>query len=455
MKSLNETGIIKGVMVMVMNNAAIVEADKKYVFHSWSAQRNLQPLVIKSGAGSRLWDFDGKEYLDFSSQLINTNLGHQHPKLVAAIKDQADILTTIAPSTANEARNNAAKKILEHAPATFKKVFFTNGGADANENAIRMARLYTGRTKILSGYRSYHGNTGAAIAATGDYRRIPNEYSFGHVHFFNPYLYRSDFWAETAEEECERALHNLRRIIVSEGPQSIAAILLESVPGTAGVMIPPKAYMQGIRKLCDEFGIIMIMDEVMVGFGRIGKWFAFEHYDVLPDLITFAKGVNSGYVPVGGVIISEKISEHFEDAFFYGGLTYSGHPLAMASIAASIEIMEQEKVIENADKIGNGVLANGLKTLADKHKIIGDLRGAGVFWALELVSDRKTREPLSAQAMGEAKAELLDKGLIPFVVENRIHVAPPCIVTEAEVKEALAIYDEVLTNINKKFYKGE
>lgn len=440
---------------MVMNNAAIVDADKKYVFHSWSAQRNLQPLVIKSGLGSKLWDFDGKEYLDFSSQLINTNLGHQHPKLVAAIKAQADILTTIAPSTANEARNKAAQKILEHVPSTFKKVFFTNGGADANENAIRMARLYTGKTKVLSGYRSYHGNTGAAIAATGDYRRIPNEYSFGHVHFFNPYLYRSDFWATTEEEEAERALHNMRRIIVSEGPKSIAAILLESVPGTAGVMVPTKTYIQGIRKLCDEFGIIMIMDEVMVGFGRTGTWFAFEHYDVVPDLITFAKGVNSGYIPVGGVVISEKISEHFEDAFFYGGLTYSGHPLAMASIVAAIEIMEQEHVVENAAKIGNGVLAEGLKNLKNKYKIIGDLRGMGVFWALELVADRATKEPLSALAMGKVKAQLLDKGLLPFIADNRIHVAPPCIVTEAEVKEALAIYDVVLDNISKEYYTGE
>lgn len=439
---------------MTATNASIIESDKKYVFHSWSAQGNLNPLVIKSGLGSKLWDFDGNEYLDFSSQLINTNLGHQHPKLIEAIKNQADILTTIAPSTANEARNRAAEKILAHAPENFKKVFFTNAGADANENAIRMARLYTGRTKILSAYRSYHGNTGAAIAATGDYRRIPNEYSFGHVHFFNPYLYRSDFWAKSEEEECERALHHLRRVMMSEGPESIAAILLESVPGTAGVMIPPKGYMEGVRQLCDEFGIIMIMDEVMVGFGRLGTWFAFEHFNVVPDLITFAKGVNSGYIPAGGVIISEKISDHFDDAFFYGGLTYSGHPLAMASIAAAIEIMEDEKVVENADKIGNGLLAKGLKALFDKYKIIGDLRGLGLFWALELVSDREMRTPLSNNIMGEVKSLLLEKGLLPFIADNRIHVAPPCIVTEEEVSAALTIYDEVLNDINNKYYTG-
>lgn len=439
---------------MSLSNSSVVAADRKYVFHSWSAQRNLQPLVIESGLGTKMWDYDGKEYLDFSSQLVNTNIGHQHPKLIKAIQEQAGILATIAPSTANDARNRAAEKILQHAPSNFKKVFFTNGGADANENAIRMARLFTGRTKVLSAYRSYHGNTGSAIAATGDYRRIPNEYSAGHVHFFNPYLYRSEFWSQNEAEESERALHHLRRVITCEGPQSIAAILLESVPGTAGVIMPPKGYMEGVREICDEFGIIMIMDEVMTGFGRFGKWFAFEHYNLTPDLVTFAKGVNSGYLPAGGVIVSEKISEHFEDAFFFGGLTYSGHPLAMASIAASIEIMEEEKIIENADKVGNGPLKTGLEALAEKYNIVGDLRGGAIFWALELVVNRETKEPVSAAVMGEVKASLLEKGLLPFLADNRIHVAPPCVVTEEEVKAALAIYDSVLAEIDQKYYKA-
>lgn len=439
---------------MNLSNSSVVAADKKNVFHSWSAQRNLNPLVIKSGLGSRMWDFDGKEYLDFSSQLVNTNIGHQHPKLVKAIQEQAAELATIAPSTANATRNRAAEKILEHCPNNFKKVFFTNAGADANENAIRMARLFTGRTKVLSAYRSYHGNTGSAIAATGDYRRIPNEYSAGHVHFFNPYEYRSEFWSKNEQEECERSLHHLRRVITCEGPESIAAILLESVPGTAGVIIPPKGYMEGVRKLCDEFGIIMIMDEVMTGFGRLGKWFAFEHYDVTPDLITFAKGVNSGYIPAGGVIISEKISDYFEDEFFYGGLTYSGHPLAMASIVAAIEIMEDEKIIENADTVGNGPLKSGLLALAKRYPIIGDVRGNAVFWALELVINRDTKEPVPSAVMNEIKRSLLAKGLIPFLADNRIHVAPPCIVTEAEVAEALEIYDSVLSDINQRYYKA-
>lgn len=433
--------------VSTIDNDDVYAMDRKYVFHSWSIQGNLNPLVIKSGKGSKLWDFDGNEYLDFSSQLVNTNIGHQHPKVVEAIVKQAQELMTIAPSTANLARNEAAKRIVELAPEGFNKVFFTNGGADANENAIRMARLFTGKTKVLSSYRSYHGNTGSAIVATGDARRIPNEYARGHVHFFSPYLYRSEFHASNEVEECERALQHLRRIIESEGPSSIAAILLESLPGTAGILVPPKNYMQGVRELCNEFGIIMIFDEVMAGFGRTGKWFALEHYGVIPDLITFAKGVNSGYVPVGGVIISEKITQYFDTTFFPGGLTYSGHPLAMASIVATIDAMKEEKVLENVEYISNEVLGPGLKKLAEKHNIIGEVRGAGVFWAIELVSNQKTKERVSAQTMTEIKNLCAQKGLLTFLADNRIHVVPPCIVTKEEVLEALKIYDEVLTEI--------
>mgnify|MGYP000311169079 FL=1 len=315
-----------------VSNNDVYQLDREYVFHSWSVQGALNPMVIAGGSGCKLWDYDGKEYLDFSSQLVNTNIGHQHPKVIAAIQQQAAELVTIAPATANRVRGEAAKRIVARAPANFNKVFFTNAGADANENAMRMARLFTGRDKILSGYRSYHGNTGSAIVATGDARRVPNEYARGHVHFFHPYLYRSEFFATTEAEECARALQHLRRIIESEGPQSIAAILMETVPGTAGILTPPAGYLPGVRALCDEFGIMLILDEVMAGFGRTGSWFAFEQFDVVPDLITFAKGVNSGYVPAGGVLISAPIAAYFNDHYFPGGLTYSGHPLAMAAI---------------------------------------------------------------------------------------------------------------------------
>ena len=426
-------------------DARTVELDRAHVFHSWSAQGALKPLVLAGGLGSKVWDHSGRVYLDFSSQLVNVNIGHQHPAVIKGIIDQANLMATVAPSTANIARGEAAKRIVDRAPDGFNKVFFTNGGADAIENAIRMARLHTGRDKVLSTYRSYHGNTGAAVVATGDWRRIPNEFSRGHVHFFGPYQYRSEFWATTPEQECERALHHLERVLVSEGSASIAAVLIESVPGTAGVLIPPAGYLAGIRALCDKYGILLILDEVMAGFGRTGKWFAFQNHDVTPDLITFAKGVNSGYVPVGGVIISDAIAASFDTTVFPGGLTYSGHPLAMASIIAALDAMEAEDIVGNAERIGRDVLGPGLAALQAKHPIIGDVRGVGVFWALELVTNRDTKEPVAAPIMGRIKAELLARGLLPFLADNRIHVVPPCVVTADEVAQALAIYDEVLS----------
>jgi len=428
------------------------DLDRAHVFHSWSAQGALTPLVIAGGAGCDVWDFDGNTYLDFSSQLVNTNIGHQHPAVVAAIKAQADVLTTVAPAHANLARGEAAKRILARAGATFGKVFFTNGGADANENAMRMARLTTGRDKILSTYRSYHGNTGAAVVATGDWRRVPNEFSRGHAHFFGPFEYRSEFWADSPEQESERALQHLERVIQSEGASSIAAILLETIPGTAGVLVPPPGYLRGVRDLADKYGIVLIFDEVMCGFGRTGGWFAFQSLadddgPIVPDLITFAKGVNSGYVPAGGVIISESIAQAFEQQVFPGGLTYSGHPLAMASIVAALDAMEADGIVDNARVIGSDHLAPGLAELAAKHPLIGDVRGIGVFWALDLVSDPVTREPVSGVVIGQLKKELMARGLLPFAADNRIHVVPPCIVTPDEVARALAIYDEAFTAV--------
>ncbi|HET6166704.1 MAG TPA: aspartate aminotransferase family protein [Marmoricola sp.] len=420
------------------------QLDRAHVFHSWSAQGALHPMVIAGGQGCRVHDHAGRSYLDFASQLVNLNIGHQHPKVVAAIVEQAQQLATIAPATANLARGEAARRITGLAPDGFNKVFFTNGGADANENAIRMARLHTGRDKVVSTYRSYHGNTGAAIVSTGDWRRVPNEYARGHVHVFGPYLYRSEFWATTPEQESERALQHLRRVIEAEGPGSIAAILLETIPGTAGILMPPPGYLAGVRELASKHGIVLILDEVMAGFGRTGDWFAFDAYDVVPDLITFAKGVNSGYVPVGGVVISDHIAADFDDTVFPGGLTYSGHPLAMASIVAALDAMKEEGIVENAATVGREHIGPALAELAEKHEIVGEVRGTGVFWAMELVADRDTREPVSAAVMGRVKTELVDRGLIPFTADNRIHVVPPCIVTPAEVAEAVAAYDEVL-----------
>ncbi|MBF6214053.1 aspartate aminotransferase family protein [Nocardia puris] len=426
-------------------DARAYELDRAHVFHSWSAQAALNPLVLAGGRGCRVWDHAGREYLDFASQMVNVNIGHQHPVVTAAIADQAARLTTIGPAVANLQRGEAAQRITALAPEGFDKVFFTNGGADANENAIRMARLHTGRDKVLSTYRSYHGNTGAAVVATGDWRRMPNEYARGHVHFFGPYLYRSEFWSSSAEEESERALRHLERVVQCEGPDTIAAILLESVPGTAGILVPPPGYLAGVRAIADRYGIVLILDEVMCGFGRTGRWFAFDGYDVIPDLITFAKGVNSGYVPVGGVVISEPIARTFDERVFPGGLTYSGHPLAAASIVAALDVMADEGIVANAERIGRTVIGPALSRVAEDVPLIGEVRGEGVFWAIELVADRETRQPLSAAAMARIKADLVARGVLPFLADNRIHFAPPCVVTEAEVHEAAAALREVLT----------
>jgi taurine--2-oxoglutarate transaminase len=437
----------------------VFDLDRKYVFHSWSAQGQISPMPVAGGKGSYFWDFEGKKYLDFSCQLVFTNIGFQHPKVIDAIKKQADVLATVAPQVANDVRSEAAKRIVELAGSKFSKVFFTNGGADGVENAIRMARLFTGRHKILSFYRSYHGNTSAAISATGDPRRWPNEFAYGHVHFFGPYLYRSAFWANSEEEECARALEHLENTIIFEGAKTIGAILIESVVGTAGVLVPPKGYLEGVRALCDKYGILWIADEVMAGFGRTGKWFAYQHSTVEPDLIVFAKGVNSGYVPLGGVVISTPISDSFNDRVFPGGLTYSGHPLACAAAVATIDVMKEEKIVEQASEIGEKVIGPGLRDLQKKHKLIGEVRGQGVFWAMDLVSDRSSRTPLApyggtSPAMTELVAECKKRGLMPFTNFNRMHVVPPCNISEAEAREGLAIIDQALESISK-YYEGK
>ena len=430
----------------------VFDLDRAHVFHSWSAQGQISPMPVAGGQGSYFWDFDGNKYLDFSCQLVFTNIGFQHPKVVKAIQDQAGLLATIAPQHANDARAEAAKRITDRAAPHLNKVFFTNGGADGIENAIRLARLHTGKHKILSFYRSYHGNTTTAVTATGDPRRWPNENATGHVHFFGPYLYRTAFWATTEAEETKRALEHLEQVIIFEGASTIAAILIESVVGTAGVLIPPAGYLEGVRALCDKYGIKWIDDEVMSGFGRTGKWFAYQHSSAQPDLIVFAKGVNSGYVPLGGVIISDEIAATFNDRVFPGGLTYSGHPLATAAAVATIDVMTEEKMVEHAAEIGQNVIKPALEALAAKHKVIGEVRGLGVFWAIELVKDRSTREPLapyggSSPAMGELMAACKKAGMIPFMNFNRIHICPPLNVSEAELNEGFAILDAALASI--------
>ena len=433
--------------------ARIAADDRTHVFHSWSAQAQISPLPIAGASGSYFWDFEGNRYLDFTSQLVNVNIGYQHPKLVAAIQEAAARQCTIAPSWADESRSEAARLIAGLAPGDLNQVFFTNGGAEATENAMRMARLHTGRQKVLTAYRSYHGATAGAITATGDPRRWPNEPGMpGIIHFWGPYPYRSAFHSTSAQEETSRALQHLRDTLTFEGPHTVAAIMLETVVGTNGILVPPPGYLQGVRELCDEHGIVYIADEVMAGFGRCGEWFAVDHFGVTPDLICFAKGVNSGYIPLGGVIISERIAASFQDRAFPGGLTYSGHPLACASAVASIRIFEEEGILENVRTLSASVIEPRLTEIAAKHPSVGDVRGLGFFWALELVKDRQTREPLvpynasgaAAAPMTAFAAACRAEGMWPFVHFNRTHVVPPCTMTAEELATGLDILDKAL-----------
>lgn len=429
------------------------EDDRAHVFHSWSAQGALAPVVVAGAAGSWFWDEDGNRWLDFASQLVNLNIGHQHPRVVAAIKAQADRLCTIGPTFANDVRGRAARLIAERAPGDMAMVFFTNGGAEAVENAVRLARGATGRRKVLAAYRSYHGATGTAITLTGDPRRWANEPGDpAVVRYFGPYPYRSSFASTSEAEEGERALAHLDEVVTFEGPQTVAAILLETVVGTNGVLVPPDGYLAGVRALCDRHGIAMVCDEVMAGFGRCGEWFAVDRWDVVPDLIAFAKGVNSGYVPLGGVVMRPWIADAFAERPYPGGLTYSGHPLACASAIASIEAMEDEGVIPHARRLGAEVIGPELGAIASRHPSVGEVRGLGVFWAVELVRDRATREPLvpfnaagaDAAPMAELAAACKAGGVWPFVHFNRLHVVPPCTTTETEVRQGLAVIDGAL-----------
>jgi taurine--2-oxoglutarate transaminase len=431
--------------------ARIVEDAKEFVLYSWSVQDAINPIPVAGAEGRYFWDYDGRRYLDFASQLVNLNLGHQHPKVIAAIKEQADRLATIGPPMANESRSQLGRLLAEVTPGDLAMSFFTNSGAEANENAIRLARMYTGRHKIIARYRSYHGATQGAISLTGDPRRWPNEPGMpGLVRMFDPYTYRCPAGHPDPCPVCMGAPH-LEEILQYEGPQTVAAVFMETVTGTNGVIPPPDGYLQAIREVCDRHGILLVLDEVMAGFGRTGRWFACENWDVVPDIITVAKGINSGYVPLGAMIFRKPLADWVRDKFFPGGLTYAGHPLACASAVASIEAFREEGVVENASEVG-AYLGERLRGLAVSHPSIGDVRGLGCFWGVELVKDRETREMLVPfNASGEAAAPVarmaraaLERGLYLMTHWNVIMVVPPLTITREEVDEGIAILDEAL-----------
>src|SRR4029077_83811 len=415
----------------------------RHTLYDWSAQAGLKPMAIETANGVYFHTVDGRRFIDFNSQLMCVNAGHGDRRIINAIKRQADQLPYLRPFMAHEARARLGLKLAELLPGDIDKVLFTLGGADANENAIKIARTVTGRSKILARYRSYHGSTGAAVQATGDPRRWPNEFATGVVHVLDPYHGIQRGW-DTAEE----ALADLEETIQRGGPQTSAAFILEPITGTNGILIPPDGYLAGVRSLCDRYGILLICDEVMTGFGRTGRWFSVDHWDVVPDLITLAKGLTSSYVPLGAVGMRPRVAAYFDDHVFYGGLTYNSHPLGCAAALGAIQAYEEDDMVGNSARMG-AVLARHHRLLQERHPCIGAARSIGLFGALELVRDRSTLEPLapfngtSAEMKAIGKA-LVDAGMHTFVRWNVIMTNPPLCITEAELDEGFEILDSVL-----------
>ncbi len=437
-----------------MKPEEISRTSATYNLQSWSKQRGLNPIPIARGEGIYFWDHSGKRYSDMSSQLVNLNLGHGNRAIIDAIKEQAEKYCYISPSYGSEPRAELAKMVVELMPDNIAKVFFTNGGADANENAIKMARMVTGRNKIFSRYRSYHGSTFGSGNLTGEPRRYPLEPGVpGFVKFFDPYLYRERIHFESEAEASEYYVSKLREQVLYEGADNVAAIVLETITGSNGVIIPPNGYLQGVRKICDDYGIMLVCDEVMAGFGRTGKMFAFEHWGVKPDIVSFAKGVTCGYVQLGGVAVSKKIAEYFDDHFLSCGLTYSGHPLACAAGVACVRFYGENGVLENVNAVG-AVLGTLLEEIKARHSCVGDVRYKGLFAAVELVKDKRTKEALVSYGkdpdgvMKKIVGKLASRGFMTYSHENMIIVAPPLIITEAQLREELAKLDETLSEVD-------
>jgi taurine---2-oxoglutarate transaminase len=445
----------------MLSAADIVQQNKRNTFASWIAQGTWNPIPIERGEGVYIYDANGKRYLDWSSQLVNVNIGHSHPHVVKAIQDQVAKLCYVEPSFATEPRGRLGELLAEVTPGSLSKAFFTNGGTDAVENAMKIARLYTGKQKILTRYRSYHGATFAAMSAGGDPRRLANEPGVPWiVRMPDPYAYRNPVYRGRTQEEGDAIIADqIEEIIQLEGPEFCAAILVEGYSGSSGVMQPTNVYFKRLREICDKYGMLLISDEVMSGFGRTGEWFGIDHYpDAQPDIMALAKGITCGYVPLGATVVTEAIANFFDDHVLHTGLTYSAHALACAAGVATIEVYREENLVDRAREMGK-VLRRGLMDLAEKHPVIGDVRGAGLHHVIELVKDRDTREPLSAfnkpfsEPMKLAATSLKANGLSTLVRWNMIFNTPPLIVTEAQIAEGLEILDGVLTQLDG-YYEG-
>ena len=436
-------------------DSEILNLSLEHNFWTWSAQSQVKPIPLKSAKGVYFWDVSGKRYLDFNSMVMCVNIGHGDERVIKAICDQAQELPFAGAPFATKPKALLGQKLAEVLPRGLNKFLFTLGGADANENAIKMARAYTGKQKILTRYRSYHGATFGAMALTGDPRRQMWEPAVmpGVVHFLDPYRYRSTFHAgHTDIDEREFArdyLNHLEEIIKYEGAHTIAAILLETVTGTNGIIIPPDGYISGVRELCDRYNILMVTDEVMCGFGRTGEWFAVDHWNVVPDMMTMAKGLTSGYAPLGVLAMKPEIAATFDNKVYEGGLTYNGHPISLAAALAVIEVMRQDGLVEKA-KASGVVLKRMLQDLKEKHPSVGDVRSIGLFAGIELVKNRLTREPMApfgsnSPEMIALRRYMLDKGLYLYTHWNMILIIPPLIITEDQLAEGMEIIDQALT----------
>lgn len=439
-----------------LNGEKTIEYDRKYNQHPW-LKGDVDAIAIERAEGIYFYDYNGKKYYDMSSQLCNVNLGYGNKKIIEAVQEQVEILPYIAPAYASGPRSELAKILVDLAPDNIEKVFFTCGGSDANEAAINMARTVTGRSKVFSRYRSYHGSTLGSGNLSGDPRRfaLENPSANGFIKFIDPYVYRESIDFKNDKKASEYYLNKLKDQIIYEGPENIAAIFVETITGANGVIIPPDGYLQGIREICDEYGIIMVCDEVMAGFARTGKMFSFEHWGIQPDIITFAKGVTCGYVQLGGIMISHKIADYYKDKQFQYGLTYSGHSLACAAGVASVKYYKEANILENVNKVGK-VLAEILDELKEKHKCIGDVRHIGLFSAVELVKDKETKEPLvpyndKSGTMGKIIGLLKERGFATFGRENNINITPPLIISEKELREAMKIFDDVMDIVDRDY----
>ena len=427
-----------------MTGDEIVQLCRRHTLFEWSAQAAIDPIPVAHSKGIYFWTPEGKRFIDFNSQLMCVNIGHGDERVINAIKEQASTLAYANPFMATEVRAKLGAKLAELAPGDIDAFFFTNGGAEANENAIRIARLFTGRHKIGARYRSYHGGTAGALTLTGDPRRWAAEPGISGV-FRIPDFYHG---IQRGSETAEQVLARTEEVIELEGAKTIAAIIVEPVTGTNGILVPPDGYIQGLRELCDRYGILLIADEVMSGFGRTGEWFSVDHWKVVPDLISMAKGLTSAYVQLGAVGMRRQIADHFEKNVFYGGLTYNSHPLACAAALATIDVYEEDKLLENAQQMGK-VMRGLLESLEQRHPSVGTTRSIGLFGIVELVRNRETREPLAPfngtspemQALGK---HFRQEGLYTFVRWNTFFTNPPLCITEAELREAFAIIDRGL-----------